>query len=191
MQELTQEGKHKEVIRILDECVLIKSDTVTIIIYSKVVDIVNVSINTVKYKIRPGLNKICLCGLYRRTLSLKLKLVSTYLSEIEEVKSIQKEKQFFVLKGKGHERKCINNRIPKLISLSYFSMIVGGYSERKLYQDTKKGNIPKEIYNQRLPWCNHLARFGFTDIFNVWIPLTTTKVSACKYPSEHLNIQTV
>lgn len=185
---LTNEDRHQEIIRILSDCKVLFPKTSVIIIYSKVDENVGACINTVRYNLRPGINKICLCGLYREHLEIKLKLTTHYLTCIEEIKSRKEGTQIFIIKGIYHNIDCPNQKVTSLLHSSYFQLLVEGYSEKKIENLVKQGILPKEIYEQRLKWYNHLSRFGFKDIFNVWIPLTTNKIPSCKKPIPHLNM---
>ena len=187
-KRINREFKYQEILRVLSESQVIGTDTKEIFIYSKVQEKIEISVNTVKYRLYPGINKICICALYRDYLGFSLRITAHYLTKIEEIKGTVKGKQFYVVKGVNHKKQCKNNRIPSLFDISYNSLLTAGIAEKELGLMSKRGEIPRDVYEKRMPWYNHLGFYSFEDIFNVSIPMTDNIIRSCKKPLQHLNI---
>lgn len=188
-KKLSKEDQYREVVRCLGHSKNINNDTVNIIIYSKIQDKTQISLNTVRYDLDYGINYICICGLYRGKIRVDLKIVAHYFSKIEEIESRYKDRQFFILSSFNHRIDCKNRSIPKLLELSYFGLIVKGETENSIEKAVNEGEIPREIFDQRLKWHNHLGLFKFKDIFHIYLPLTSNGLRGCKFPIEHLKVE--
>jgi len=187
-KNLTHEDKQTEILGILGDCKQISQNTSIILIYSKIETPTNVCLNTVRYKLRYGINKICICKLYRYNLNIKLKLAGHYLTKIEKIRCTHWGVEFFVIKPKNHSELCHYNRVPSLLHLSHFQLLINGISDRKLLSYVNEGIIPEIIFRRKIPCHSHLGFFGFSDLFNLWIPSVDNKIPSCAKPGIHLNI---
>ena len=185
---LDHDTKQSEIIEILTGYEHIDHKTQIIIVFCKAIDSISICINTIKYKLSYGINKICICGLHRRFLNIKLKIAHHYLTTIERIPSKLDGVEFYVAKARNHKNNCYNNNLPSLLHLSYFQLLVNGISEQRIVQMVLRGQLPRDIFDRRLKCYTKLEYFGFSDLFNLWIPSVDNVIPSCSKPLKHLNI---
>ena len=186
--KLSNVQKQVEVLRLIDTVEPVDQSASIIIIYSKLGNDNLICINTVIFKIKPGINKICICNLKQKNLSSRLRISCNLLSKLERIKTKNIGVEIYVLKGKEHENTCINSQVKSLIELSYFQIFLNGIGKNGLEKLVKEGKLPKTVFDQRLKGTNHIGFFNFSDLFHLRFPTIVNKIASCKRPSQHLNI---
>ena len=185
--DLSIEEKEFCLRRYLNDTKHIKASTQILVIYSKLKFETKICLNTVKFKIGTGINKICLCRLSNKY-NQNLKLAANYLCRLEKFPLNQIGVEAFILKPFSHYSDCPNNRIPTLTQLCYFNLFVQGYSGRKLKKLADNGIIPRVLYEQREIVRYHMGYFTFSEWFAICGIAGNSRLPSCKEPEQHLGL---
>lgn len=178
----------KRVTRYLNNKQSVKKSTKSIIIYSKLEKPQTICINTVKFKVPKGLNKLCICKINSEKCNEYLKVGANLYCILEETKSNTKGTQIFILKEASHETECKLNSPESLLDICFRALYLNGIGTKRLEKEVKCGNLPKEVFDQRPKIYSHLSFFGFENIYNICCPTNNSRISSCTNPETHLNI---
>jgi hypothetical protein len=165
----------------------IRESTSIIIIYSKICNIVSIYINGVDFPIKRGLNKICICNLQSKSLNEFLNIKVNKSEKLTIVNTKNEGVDILVLKSTNKNSKYFNDEVPTLLESAFFSLLMAGISNIKLYNLVKRGFIPAKIYEKRIPTYSLLGFFDVGEILCLDFR-RTYKTQSCKNPIKHLQI---
>jgi len=189
-ENLTFDNKQKLIQHSLSTCHVIDKSTKTIIVFSNIDEVITLAVNTVRYNIQKGANRICVCTFSILKSAPNLRINTHYLTKLVKIPSVQKNTEVFIAKGWFHDRNCINSQPISLKTLCYFQVFLN-YSPITglvLKRLAEQGTIPKSIAENRLPCYSHFGYFKFNQVFNLWCPALNTTFVSCQQPEKHLHM---